>query len=43
MFLTRQLSKNLIGSEGAQLSNEVSAPYEFPQLPIEQIETKLLR
>jgi len=38
----RQLSKNLIGSEGAQLSNEVSAPYEFPQLPIEQIETKLL-
>jgi len=38
----RQLSKTLIGSDGAQLSNEVSAPYEFPQLPIEQIETKLL-
>jgi len=38
----RQLSKTLIGSDGAQLSNEVSAPYEFPQLPIEQIESKLL-
>jgi len=40
--LYRQLSKNLIGTEGHQLSNEVSAPYEFPQFPIEQLETKLL-
>jgi len=40
--LYRQLSKTLIGSDGHQLSNELSAPYEFPQFPIEQIETKLL-
>ena len=26
-----------------RLSNEISAPYEFPQYPIEQIETKLIR
>jgi len=26
-----------------QLSNELSAPYELPQYPIEQIETKLIR
>ncbi len=26
-----------------QLSNEISAPYEVPQYPIEQIETKLIR
>lgn len=47
----RQLSKMLItnttmgekGSENQQLSNEISAPYEVPQYPIEQIETKLIR
>jgi len=39
--LYRQLSKTLIGSEG--LSNELSAPYEVPQFPIEQIESKLLK
>ena len=26
-----------------RLGNEISAPYEFPQYPIEQIETKLIR
>lgn len=40
--LFRQLSVGLMGSEFHQLSNEVSAPYEFPQFPIEQIESKLL-
>ena len=30
-------------AEKACLSNEISAPYEFPQYPIEQIETKLIR
>jgi hypothetical protein len=42
-LLIRQLSKTLIGSEGPTLSNELSAPYEVPQFPIEQIETKLLK
>ena len=39
------MAKRLIGSEVAekQLSNEISAPYEVPQYPIEQIETKLIR
>ena len=41
----RQMAKRLIGPEVAekQLSNEISAPYEVPQYPIEQIETKLIR
>lgn len=47
----RQLSKMLIkdgeNKDGEnnqqQLSNEISAPYEVPQYPIEQIETKLIR
>lgn len=41
----RQIAKTLIGPEIAekQLSNEISAPYEVPQYPIEQIETKLIR
>ena len=41
----RQMAKTLIGPEIAekQLSNEISAPYEVPQYPIEQIETKLIR
>ncbi|XP_018333886.1 AMP deaminase 2 isoform X2 [Agrilus planipennis] len=29
-------------SEGQELSNEISAPYEVPQYPIEQIEKKLI-
>ena len=37
------MSKSLIGVDGQQLSNELSAPYEVPQFPIEQIESKLLR
>lgn len=41
--LYRQLSKSLVGVDGQQLSNELSAPYEVPQFPIEQIESKLLR
>lgn len=40
----RQMAKMLIGNnEDKQLSNEISAPYEVPQYPIEQIETKLIR
>jgi hypothetical protein len=40
----RQMAKMLIGnSEDKKLSNEISAPYEVPQYPIEQIETKLIR
>ena len=41
----RQMAKILIGPDVAekQLSNEISAPYEVPQYPIEQIETKLIR
>lgn len=41
----RQMAKRLIGADIAekQLSNEISAPYEVPQYPIEQIETKLIR
>ena len=40
----RQMAKLLIGnSEDKKLSNEISAPYEVPQYPIEQIETKLIR
>lgn len=40
----RQMNKMLIGTqEEKQLSNEISAPYEVPQYPIEQIETKLIR
>ncbi|XP_023322408.1 AMP deaminase 2 isoform X4 [Eurytemora carolleeae] len=41
--LYRQMSKSLVGVDGQQLSNELSAPYEVPQFPIEQIESKLLR
>ena len=36
----RQLSKQLLKGEGS-LGNEISAPYEVPQFPIEQIEQKL--
>ena len=39
----RQFSKQLLGKEGASLGNELSAPYEVPQFPIEQIEQKLHR
>ena len=41
----RQMAKRLIGPEASEkhLSNEISAPYEVPQYPIEQIETKLIR
>ena len=39
----RQMAKLLIGNEDKKLSNEISAPYEVPQYPIEQIETKLIR
>ena len=41
----RQMAKRLIGPEALEkhLSNEISAPYEVPQYPIEQIETKLIR
>jgi len=39
----RQMAKKLMGTESAGLSNELSAPYEVPQFPIEQIETKLLK
>ena len=42
----REMAKklNLPGaSQDKQLSNEISAPYEVPQYPIEQIETKLIR
>ena len=43
----REMAKRLnLGPEIAeklQLSNEISAPYEVPQYPIEQIETKLIR
>ena len=40
----RHLGKTLLGSvQGQGLGNELSAPYEVPQFPIEQIETKLLR
>jgi len=38
----RQLSQ-LLGKEGEQLGNELSAPYEVPQFPIEQIQSKLNR
>ena len=31
------------GSGEAELSNEISAPYEFPKFPIEQIENKLAK
>ena len=31
------------GTTAMHLSNEISAPYEVPQYPIEQIETKLIR
>jgi len=41
--LYRQLSKTLIGEESQGLSNEISAPYEVPQFPIEQIESKMLK
>eukprot|EP00091_Calanus_sinicus_P006647 TRINITY_DN17343_c0_g1_i1.p2 TRINITY_DN17343_c0_g1~~TRINITY_DN17343_c0_g1_i1.p2 ORF type:complete len:146 (-),score=45.33 TRINITY_DN17343_c0_g1_i1:262-699(-) len=41
--LYRQLSKHLIGSDGQGLGNELSAPYEVPQFPIEQIQSKLNR
>ena len=42
----REMAKklNLPGAgTDKQLSNEISAPYEVPQYPIEQIETKLIR
>ena len=41
----REMAKRLIGPDVAekQLSNEISAPYEVPQYPIEQIESKLIR
>ena len=40
----RQLGKSLLGSSGGQeLGNELSAPYEVPQFPIEQIESKIRR
>ena len=39
----RQFSKQLLGKEGDSLGNELSAPYEVPQFPIEQIEQKLHR
>jgi len=42
--LYRQLGKSLLGSSGGQeLGNELSAPYEVPQFPIEQIESKIRR
>ena len=37
----RQLSKQLLGKGEDSLGNELSAPYEVPQFPIEQIEQKL--
>ena len=37
----RQLSKQLLGKEEEALGNELSAPYEIPQFPIEQIQSKL--
>ena len=39
----RQLGKSLLGSGGQELGNELSAPYEVPQFPIEQIQSKLAR
>ena len=39
----RQLSKKMLGKEGDILGNELSAPYEIPQFPIEQIQSKLQR
>ena len=41
--LYRQLSKQLLGSEMKGMGNELSAPYEVPQFPIEQIQSKLNR
>eukprot|EP00090_Calanus_glacialis_P041983 TRINITY_DN7461_c0_g1_i1.p1 TRINITY_DN7461_c0_g1~~TRINITY_DN7461_c0_g1_i1.p1 ORF type:complete len:754 (-),score=227.80 TRINITY_DN7461_c0_g1_i1:226-2487(-) len=38
----RRMAKQLIGSDEPSLSNELSAPYEVPQFPIEQLESKLL-
>ena len=44
LSLSRQLGKSLLGSSGGQeLGNELSAPYEVPQFPIEQIESKIRR
>ena len=37
----RQLSKQLLGKEEEVMGNELSAPYEVPQFPIEQIQSKL--
>ena len=39
----RQLSKQLLGKDEVSLGNELSAPYEVPQFPIEQIESKIRR
>ena len=39
----RQLSKQLLGKEEEVMGNELSAPYEVPQFPIEQIQSKLQR
>ena len=39
----RQFSKQLLRKEEDSLGNEISAPYEIPQFPIEQIEQKLHR
>ena len=38
-----QMAGSILMQENAspQMSNEISAPYEVPQFPIEQIETKL--
>ena len=43
LLLSRQLGKSLLGSGGQELGNELSAPYEVPQFPIEQIESKIRR
>ncbi len=41
----REMNERLLDAKQhhQQLSNEISAPYEVPQYPIEQIETKLIR
>lgn len=38
---TSPMSISANGLEGDILPNEISAPYEVPQFPIEQIEKKL--
>ena len=39
----RQLSAQLLGKEAGAAGAELSAPYEVPQFPIEQIQSKLAR